>query len=86
MNLAESETKKLILNVTLKNMYKRHSHGREIVHRYQLHTKDGFVLNTKLNDLDSSASHIISENIFNITYQKGVGSTMSIDESENNYS
>ncbi|WP_285315601.1 C80 family cysteine peptidase [Providencia rettgeri] len=82
MNLAESETKKLILNVTLKNMYRRHRHGREIVHRYQLHTRDGFVLNTKLNDLDSSALHIISENIFNITYQKGVGSTMSIDENE----
>ncbi|MEQ5681675.1 C80 family cysteine peptidase [Providencia huaxiensis] len=82
MKLAESETKKLILNVTLKNMYKRHSNGREIVHRYQLHTRDGFVLNTKSNDLDSSASHIISENIFNITYQKGVATTMSIDESE----
>ncbi|MCB6144562.1 hypothetical protein LHK12_03585 [Providencia rettgeri] len=32
--------------------------------------------------MDSSASHIISENIFNITYQGSASSTMSIDKSE----
>ncbi|WP_206077556.1 calcium-binding protein [Providencia sp. MGF014] len=82
MKSAEPETKVLTLTVTLKNMYKTDSNGRGIFHRYQLYTKDGFVLNTKLNNLDSSASHIISENIFNITYQGGASSTMSIDESE----
>lgn len=82
MKSAEPEIKVLTLNVTLKNTYKIDNNGREIFHRYQLYTKDGFVLNTKLNHLDSSASHIISENIFNITYQGGASSTISIDESE----
>ncbi|MDL9985765.1 C80 family cysteine peptidase [Providencia rettgeri] len=82
MKLEEPETKILTLNVTLKNTYRIDSNGRGIFHRYQLYTRDGFVLNTKLNNLDLSASHIISENIFNITYQGGASSTMSIDESE----
>lgn len=82
MKSAEPETKVLTLNVTLKNTYKIDSGGRGMFHRYQLYTRDGFVLNTKLNNLDPSASHIISENIFNITYQGGASSTISIDESE----
>lgn len=58
------------VKVELKNVYSKYEDTRRINHQYQLHTKDGFLLNSKLKDLDAQKPLILKEDIFDITYQQ----------------
>ncbi|ENG4183675.1 hypothetical protein ABT230_000406 [Providencia rettgeri] len=58
------------VKVELKNVYSRNEDIRRTNHQYQLHTKDGFILNSKLKDLDEKKPLILKEDIFDITYQQ----------------
>lgn len=56
------------MTINLKNVYIDSNEGKKRNHNYQIRTRDGFLLNSKLKDIDNQSTSEIEGNIFDITY------------------